>query len=72
MHKTVLKRLKVAKQALHDIRMLMEDKRAQSIGGINVAFKLWRYSVIPMLLYNGDTGVDVLPKTYKVLNDPFL
>ena len=71
-HKTVMKRLGMAKQAIYEIRTVVEDKRARSIGGINLAFDLWSSSVIPMILYNGETWTEVLPKTFKVLNDLFL
>ena len=54
-HQTVLKRIPIAKQAIHEIRMIVEDVRADKIGGINVAFTIWEASVLPMLLYNGET-----------------
>ena len=59
----------MAKQAIYEIRTVVEDKRARGIGAINLAFDLWNSSVLPMLLYNGETWTDILPKTCKTLND---
>ena len=67
-----MNRIGIVKQAIYEIRTVVEDRRASSIGGINLAFDLWNSAVLPMLLHNGESWVEMLPKTYKVLNDVFL
>ena len=65
-----MKRIPIAKQAIHEIRMIVEDARADKIGGINVAFTIWEASVLPMLLYNGESW-NPREKTMKILRGVF-
>ena len=58
-HQTVMRRLGVAKQAIYEIRTVIEDRRASHIGGINIAFEIWEASVLPMLFFNGGTWTNV-------------
>ena len=70
-HQTVLKRVGIAKKSIIDIRTVVEDKRAEHIGGFNVAMDIWEAAVIPMLFNNADTWTNVQKKTIKVLDDIF-
>ena len=70
-HETVLKRSKVAKHAIHEIRLIIEDSRADTLGGINVAFAIWEQAVLSMLLYNSESWSNISKKTFKILNDLF-
>ena len=70
-HQTVLKRLGIAKKSITDIRTVIEDKRAEHIGGFNVAIDIWEAAVIPMLFNNADTWVNMQRKTIKVLDGMF-
>ena len=69
-HDTVLKRQGIVKQSIIEIRTLIEDRRASSIGGINLAFSLWE-TVVSSLLYNSETWLRIPKKTMKVLKDIF-
>ena len=71
-HQTVLRRINVAKLAVFEIRAVIEDRRAQSIGGINLAFDIFNASVLSMVLYNSETWDYIGNKTLKVINDLFL
>ena len=70
-HQTVLRRKGQARQAMFEIRSVVEDTRASHIGGINVALSLWEGAVIPMLLYNSETWGEISNKTWKILNNIF-
>ena len=71
-HQTVVKRIGLAKHAVYEIRTIMEDCRATSIGAINIAFDIWELSVLPMLLNNSDCWMGISKKTLKILSDLFL
>ena len=70
-HETVVKRSKVAKHAIYEIRLIIEDSRATKLGGINVAFAIWEQAVLSMLLYNSESWTNIPKKTLKILNDLF-
>ena len=70
-YQTVLRTKGLARQAMYEIRSVVEDARASHIGGINVALALWEGAVVPMLLYNSETWVDISSKTWKILNGIF-
>ena len=70
-HKTVTKRIGLAKQAVLEIRTIIEDSRASRLGGINVAFQLWESCVLSFLLYSSETWDHIPKKTIRVLNDYF-
>ena len=70
-HQTVVKRVGLAKKAILNIRTVVEDTRASRIGSMNVAFTIFESSVIPMVLHNSATWLEISRKTYKVLRDLF-
>ena len=71
-HQTVLKRVGIVKKTIIDIRTVIEDKRAEQLGGFNVAMDIWEAAVIPMLFNNADTWTNIQKKTEKVLDDIFI
>ena len=68
-HMTVMKRVGVAKKSIYDIRAIIEDKRAECLGGFNLALEIWSASVEPMLWTNAESWVNVQKKTMRVLDD---
>ena len=68
-HLTVTKRIAVAKQAIYEIRHVLEDIRSSKVGGFNVAIDIWQMAVEPMLLYNAESWQNMPRKTLKALND---
>ena len=70
-HETVLKRIGVAKHSIYELRTIVEDSRAYSIGGINVALSIFDAAIVPMLLHNAETWFGITKKTFKVLTDFF-
>ena len=71
-HQTVLKRLGVAKLAIYEIRSVVEDRRAEVLGGITVGLAIWEASVEPMLYHNAETWQSISDKTLKILKDLYL
>ena len=69
---TVKKRIGIAKQAVYEIRTIIEDRRANAIGGINLAFNIFNASVVSMVIHNCESWDMVPKKTLKMLNDLFL
>ena len=68
-HKTVSSRIGVARHAIYEIRAIVEDSRASSVGGINLAYTIWDQAILGSLLLNSETW-EVLPKkTMKLLKD---
>ena len=70
-HKTVLKRIGLAKQSIVDIRSVVEDTRASKLGGINIAFQLFEACVLSFVLHNSETWDFMSNKTIKVLDNLF-
>ena len=66
---TVNKRIGVATRTIFEIRSIIEDCRAEKIGGILLAFQLFEAWLIPSLLY-GFEALSPIPKSsLKKLND---
>ena len=70
-HQTVIRRVAVARQAVYEIRAVVEDTRAEKLGALNVAFSIWEKSIIPMLLHNSETWMFISKKSIKILDDLF-
>ena len=71
-HLTVTKRLGIARQAIYEIRAIIEDRRAEGIGGMNLAFEIFHSSVLGMILHNCESWCSIPKKTIKVLDNLFL
>merc|ERR1711954_195883 len=65
-HKTVMKHIGIAKQAVYEIRAVIEDKRSRTIGGMNLAFEIFNAPVVSMLIHNSETWCSIPKKTHKV------
>ena len=70
-HQTVLKRIGLANHSIYEIRTIIEDSRAGTIGGINIGYTIWEQAVIPSLLYNSESWLSISKKTIKLLNNLF-
>ena len=60
---TVNERMGKVKAAIREVVSVVEDFRIQMVGGSVAAFDLWEAAVLPALLYNSETWVDITPKT---------
>ena len=70
-HQTVIRRIGIAKHTMYEIRSVIEDTRAEHLGGINLAFSLWDAAVVPMVLFNAESWWHMSKKTLKLLNGLF-
>ena len=48
---TMSHRLGIASKAIHEVRAVIEDARADSIGAVEAGLTLWNQGVMPMVLY---------------------
>ena len=53
---TVNKRIGAATKAIFEARTIVEDSRADLIGGLTLAFQIWEASIIPNLLFGAKRG----------------
>ena len=66
---TVEDRVGKVKAAAREIVSVIEDFRMQSIGGAMGALDLWEAAVLPALLYNSETWVEIPSKTIETLEE---
>ena len=70
-HTTVMKRVVVAKQTIVDIRKVIEDTRANRLGAMTSALDIWQLAVLPMVLANSESWLNISKKTLRVLDELF-
>ena len=56
---TIKKRIGLAKKAIFDIKLIIEDCRSQIVGGIKTGLLLWESCVLPYLLNNSSTWINM-------------
>ena len=61
-HQTVTKRAAIARHAIHEIRNVIEDTRAERMGALNIAFVLWEQGLMSMILHNSEDWVSMMMK----------
>ena len=66
---TVRERTGKTKAAAKEIVAIIEDFRMQKVGGLVAAFDLWEGAVVPSLLNNAETWVEMSEKTLKDLEE---
>ena len=57
----------LANKIIFEICTVIQDKRADCIGGLSVAFELFESTLIPMLLQGSDCWFRIKNKTMKML-----
>ena len=55
--------------SIAEIRAVVEDYRANLLGGISTGLEIWEMSVIPFLLYNSETWTELSKEAIITLND---
>ena len=66
---TVAERLGKIKAGIREIISVVDDFRSQMICGSLGAFDLWEASVLPALMYNSETWIDINQKTVDILDE---
>ena len=70
-HETVMKRLGIAKHTFIELRTVIEDTRSEKLGGINIALEIFNSSIVPAVLHNSETLINIPRKTLKTLTKLF-
>ena len=65
---TVRRRKGLAAHSAFEARAVIDDARAEVVGGLTVAFSIWEMAVIPSLLHNAETWGDISKKAIKQLD----
>jgi hypothetical protein len=65
---TVAARVGRVRGACLEIASIVEDWRAQAVGGMETALLLWEACCVPSLLHGAGTWVDITPETERRLN----
>ena len=66
---TVTARNGLTVSAIYEIKSVLEDCRVNVAGGLCAGLDIWELSVLPFLLNNCSTWVDIPKGVYKQLND---
>ena len=59
----------LAKQSIYEIRNIIEDSHADTLGAVELGIKLWEGSVLSSLLHGSEVFTDIPVKTKKKLED---
>ena len=55
--------------AINDIVSVINDYRAETIGGITIAWKLWESCVVSLLLNSSETWIGMNKESINLLNE---
>ena len=66
---TIKERMPKVKGALYEAAAIVDDWRAQCIGGFRSALDLWELAILPTLLYNSEMWVDIPKVAEETLED---
>ena len=55
--------------SINDVTTIVNDARANVIGGIKLAIDIWELAIIPFLLNNGGTWTGIDSKGMEILDD---
>ena len=55
--------------AMVEAKTIIEDFRAQSLGGVEVGLVLWQAGIVPSLIYNSCTWTDISPVAEERLEE---
>ena len=64
---TIAKRKGLVKKSIYEIRSIVDDVRSFVTGGIVTGIHIWEMAIIPMLLHNAETWLDMDTKSLKTL-----
>ena len=56
---TIAKRKGITKRTIYEIRSIVDDCRSTITGGIITGIQIWEMALIPMLLYNAETWLEM-------------
>ena len=59
---TVVKRRPQAMMSIFELKAIIEDCRANVFGGLEAGIDIWELSIVPFLLNNGETWIEMQNK----------
>ena len=66
---TVMKRKGQVVSSILDTKAVVEDCRANVVGGITAGLEIWELAILPYLLNNSETWIETSKKTIETLDD---
>ena len=66
---TVNKRYGVCLNEVLELKAVLEDFRMQSLGGIKVGMEIFNLAILPKLIYNSETWIEMNEKAFKILEN---
>ena len=66
---TMLKRKGKVVSSILDTKAVVEDCRSNIVGGITAGLEIWELAIIPYMLNNSDTWVEISKSTIETLNN---
>ena len=64
---TINNRIGLATRGIYEIRGIIEDSRADSLGAIEVGMNLWNMKILPMVLWGSETWSNIPALAMKKL-----
>ena len=68
-HATVAKRKGQVVTSILETKAVIEDCRSNIVGGITAGLEIWELAILPFLLNNSDTWVEITKSTIDILDD---
>ena len=65
---TIVSRRGKTTAAIYENQAIMEDLKVSAAGGVQVGLNMWELSVIPFLLNNAGTWIDILDEAIRELD----
>ena len=66
---TVLRRKPQVINSIFEVNTVIEDCRTNLVGGLTAGLEIWKLSIIPFLLNNSETWVEIDHKTLDMLDN---
>ena len=66
-YETVKKRIGIISHSIFEIRNIVDDARADSIGRLTVGFSIWESACVTALIHNSEVWVNIPKKAIKLL-----
>ena len=66
---TVVKRKPQAMMSIFELKAIIEDCRANAVGGLEAGIDIWQLSIVPFLLKNSETWIEIQKKTLDLLDN---
>ena len=66
--KTIQTKKGLTMRLINEIKVTVEDYKANSVGGLTIGLKLWNQAVCPFLFSNSSCWIEISKKSLNLLN----